>query len=66
MIMFGAAMIFALLSIFYYDYVPEDAFVEAEADEENPSIEKAKEAEAVGEDKQSIGKSNSGYESDEL
>ena len=66
MIMFGAAMIFALLSIFYYDYVPEDAFTETEADKEDSVTEKAKEAEAAGEDKHSIGKSNSGYESDEL
>ena len=27
MIMFGASMIFVLLSIFYYDHIPKDSFV---------------------------------------
>ncbi len=38
MIMFGASLIFVFLSIFYYDYVPEDAFViEQEEEMENKS-----------------------------
>lgn len=65
MIMFAAAMIFAGLSIFYYDYVPEDAFTEAPEESD-----KAKEAEkseklAVEADVEA-GKSNDGYESEEL
>ena len=63
MIMFAAAMIFAGLSIFYYDYVPEDAFNEAPKSEES---DKAKEAEMTKEADIEAGKSNDGYESDEL
>ena len=33
-IMLGASMIFVLLSIFYYDYVPEGTFVDNPNDEE--------------------------------
>ena len=59
MIMFAAAMIFSGLSIFYYDYVPEDAFAvepAASVNDEKAS-EKGEKDEAVD---------NAGYESDEL
>ena len=59
MIMFAAAMIFSGLSIFYYDYVPEDAFAvepTASVDDEKAS-EKGEKDEVFD---------NAGYESDEL
>jgi len=52
--MFGASLIFVFLSIFYYDYVPEDAFAvideaeEVELEEEK-NDEKADEAGVVNE-----------------
>ena len=52
--MFGASLIFVFLSIFYYDYVPEDAFAvideaeEVELEEEK-NDEKADEAGIVNE-----------------
>ena len=52
--MFGASLIFVFLSIFYYDYVPEDAFAvideaeEVELEEEKID-EKADEAGVVNE-----------------
>ena len=66
LIMACSSTIFTLLSIFYYDYVPEDAFEEEEAalkgtgaDAESvKSSDKAKEAEA--------GEVNDGYESEDL
>ena len=63
-----SSTIFTLLSIFYYDYVPEDAFEQEEAalkgtgadDESVKSADndKSKEAEA--------GEVNDGYESEDL
>ena len=50
--MFGASLIFVFLSIFYYDYVPEDAFAiidEAEEVELEKTDEKADEAGVVNE-----------------
>ena len=51
--MFGASLIFVFLSIFYYDYVPEDAFANIEAEEveleEEKLDEKAAEAGVVNE-----------------
>jgi len=58
--MVGATMIFGLLAIFYYDYVPEGTFKDAdqiEEDEkaeigigiENVALEKAEEAEKTEE-----------------
>ena len=51
--MFGASLIFVFLSIFYYDYVPEDAFATIEAEEveleEEKLDEKAAEAGVVNE-----------------
>jgi len=35
MIMFGASMIFVLLSMFYYEYIPEDSFVDDDKNDEN-------------------------------
>ena len=53
LIMFGASLIFVFLSIFYYDYVPEDAFANIEAEEveleEEKLDEKAAEAGVVNE-----------------
>lgn len=52
--MFGASLIFVFLSMFYYDYVPEDAFAvideaeEVELEEEKID-EKADEAGVVNE-----------------
>ena len=50
--MFGASLIFVFLSIFYYDYVPDDAFAiidEAEEVELEKTDEKADEAGVVNE-----------------
>ena len=56
--MVGATMIFALLAIFYYDYVPEGTFKGADEIEdsyeeeigiENGALERAEEAETTEE-----------------
>ena len=64
-----SSTIFTLLSIFYYDYVPEDQFQEeeaalkgtdADAASVNSTTEKSKE------DDEKAGFDNDGYESDNL
>ena len=46
--MFGASLIFVFLSIFYYDYVPEDAFATIEEAEE-VELEEEKDGEKAAE-----------------
>ena len=60
--MLGASMIFALLSQFYYEYVPEGLFLEAEKE-----AEKEAEMEAVDDDaeKGSLGVENAALEDEE-
>ena len=62
-----SSTIFTLLSIFYYNYVPEDQFQEEEANLKGAEAEKAAEAEKSAEksDKKS-GEVNDGYESEDL
>ena len=59
--MFAAAMIFSALSIFYYDYVPDDAFTVAVEDtapvDEEKTSENGEKTEVVD---------NVAYDSDEL
>ena len=40
--MFGASLWFILLAIFYYEYVPEDAFAEQEAALKAPEVDEEK------------------------
>ena len=56
--MFGASLWFILLAIFYYEYVPEDAFAEQEAALKAPEV-----AEEKMEDETT--KENEAFESDE-
>ena len=58
-----SSTIFTLLSIFYYDYVPEDQFQEEEANLKGAEAEKAAEAEKSDE---KSGEVNDGYESEDL
>ena len=60
-----SSTIFTLLSIFYYDYVPEDQFQEEEANLKGAEAEKAAEAEKSAEKSES-GEVNDGYESEDL
>ena len=63
LIMFGASLIFVFLSIFYYDYVPEDAFaVIEEAEEVALEDAKADEAEEVGETNEALDTEEKGKE----
>ena len=58
-----SSTIFTLLSIFYYNYVPEDQFQEEEANLKGAEAEKAAEAEKSDE---KSGEVNDGYESEDL
>lgn len=42
--MVGAALVFVLLSMFYYEYVPEGTFDEDEEGEQNEAFDKTGEA----------------------
>jgi len=61
--MFGASLWFILLAIFYYEYVPEDAFAEQEAALKAPeeAAEKKLEDETTG----NTEKENEAFKSDE-
>ena len=64
-----SSTIFTLLSIFYYDYVPEDQFQEEEANLKGAEAEKsAEKSEEKSEEKsdEKSGETNDGYESEEL
>lgn len=62
-----SSTIFTLLSIFYYDYVPEDQFQEEEANLKGAEAEKAAEAEKSAEKSdEKSGEVNDGYESEDL
>ena len=60
-----SSTIFTLLSIFYYDYVPEDQFQEEEANLKGAEAEKSAEKSEEKSDEKS-GETNDGYESEEL
>ena len=67
--MFGASLWFILLAIFYYEYVPEDAFAEQEAALKAPeAAEKKLEDETTEEKEETTGnteKENEAFKSDE-
>ena len=76
MIMFGASMIFVLLSIFYYDYIPEDSFVnDDKEDDEIKNEEKTSRKSVLDpqesikmdniEKKQESGKANDAFDNEE-
>ena len=58
--MFGASLWFILLAIFYYEYVPEDAFAEQEAALKAPVEEEKKLEDETTE------KENEAFKSDEV
>ena len=59
--MFGASLWFILLAIFYYEYVPEDAFAEQEAALKAPVEEEEKKLED-----ETTEKENEAFKSDEV
>ena len=67
--MFGASIWFILLAIFYYEYVPEDAFSEQEAALKAPETAETKledeSTEAKDETKHNTEKENEAFKSDE-
>jgi len=67
--MFGASLWFILLAIFYYEYVPEDAFAEQEAALKAPETAENKlegeSTEAKDEATDNTEKENEAFKSDE-
>ena len=67
--MFGASLWFILLAIFYYEYVPEDAFAEQEAALKAPETAETKledeSTEEKGETTDNTEKENEAFKSDE-
>ena len=64
--MFGASLWFILLAIFYYEYVPEDAFAEQEAALKAPENKLEDESkEEKGETTDNTEKENEAFKSDE-
>ena len=67
--MFGASLWFILLAIFYYEYVPEDAFAEQEAALKAPEAAVKKVEDETTEEKEvttgNTEKENEAFKSDE-
>ena len=66
--MFGASLWFILLAIFYYEYVPEDAFAEQEAALKAPETANKLEDESTEEKNETTDKTekeNEAFKSDE-
>lgn len=63
--MLGSSSIFILLSIFYYEYIPEEAFANDEKEDAGNAKDKENDAVTANDGKEDVGIANIALEVDE-